>query len=133
MIEIQAWMTIWATYLNEDIHTEINEEEIYSKVDEIISNLKYNHIQIIERNGPKSIHISLYDNRKTKKSEELIGAFKSIAQIATGSYGVLYYWDDEDADFSDDFKILVARKGQCEWMKDMLFSPRGTMIFDEFE
>lgn len=133
MIEIQAWMTIWATYLNEDVHTEINEEEIYSKVDRIISNCKYNHIQLIERNGPKSIHISFYDNRKTVRSEELLDVFKNIAQTATGSYGILYYWDDEDPGISDDFQVLVARKGKCEWVKDLLLSPRGRMIFEEFE
>ncbi|SCY39560.1 Imm7 family immunity protein [Butyrivibrio sp. INlla14] len=131
MIEIQAWLTIWATHLNEDVHTEINEEEIYAKVEQIVSNLKYNKVDIIKRNGPQTIHMTLCDNRKTEKSEELIAAFNEIAEVATGSYGMLYYWDDEDPEKYDDFQVLVARKGKTEWKKDEYLSPQSTMIFDD--
>ena len=37
-----------------------------------------------------------------------------LSQIATGSFGSLYYSDDEDDKYFDDFRVLVARKGTAE-------------------
>ena len=56
MIQINGWLVIIPTYLDEDLHTEIDEKAIYSQVDNIISNLKYNEIQIISKNGIKTIN-----------------------------------------------------------------------------
>lgn len=33
MIQINGWLVIIPTYLDEDVHTKINEEAIYSQVD----------------------------------------------------------------------------------------------------
>ena len=46
MIQINGWLVIIPTYLDEDLHSEIDEKAIYSQVDNIISNLKYNEIPV---------------------------------------------------------------------------------------
>ena len=128
MIQINGWLEIIPTYLNEDVHTEINEEAIYSQVDDIIANLEYNDIQIISKNGFKVINFFLNTNHKTEEAEEMLQTFEKIAKVATGSYGLLYVWDEyEDA---DNFRVLVARKGIVEWKKDEFFSPNSEMIYE---
>jgi hypothetical protein len=128
MVQINGWLEIIPTYLNEDIHTEIDEEAINSQVDDIIANLEYNDIQIISKNGFKVINFFLNTNHKTEEAEEMLQTFEKIAKVATGSYGLLYVWDEyEDA---DNFRILVARKGVVEWKKDEFFSPNSEMIYE---
>ena len=128
MIQINGWLEIIPTYLNEDVHTEIDEEAINSQVDDIIANLEYNDIQIISKNGFKVINFFLNTNHKTEEAEEMLQTFEKIAKVATGSYGLLYVWDEyEDA---DNFRVLVARKGVVEWKKDEFFSPNSEMIYE---
>ena len=128
MIQINGWLEIIPTYLNEDVHTEIDEETINSQVDDIIANLEYNDIQIISKNGFKVINFFLNTNHKTEEAEEMLQTFEKIAKVATGSYGLLYVWDEyEDA---DNFRVLVARKGVVEWKKDEFFSPNSEMIYE---
>ena len=128
MIQINGWLEIIPTYLNEDVHTEIDEEAIYSQVDNIIANLKYNDIQIISRNGFKVINFFLNTNHKTEEAEEMLQTFEKIAKVATGSYGLLYVWDEYEDE--DNFRVLVARKGVVEWKKDEFFSPNSEMIYE---
>ena len=129
MIQINGWLVIIPTYLDEDLHTEIDEKAIYSQVDNIISNLKYNEIQIISKNGIKTINFFLCTNHKTAEAEEMLQTVEKIAKVATGSYGLLHVWDDYDD--ADNFRVIVARKGVVEWTKDELFSPNSEMIFDD--
>ena len=32
-------------------------------------------------------------------------------------YGLLYYLDDEDEVYSDEFRVLVSKKGKCGWKR----------------
>ena len=128
MIQINGWLEIIPTYLNEDVHTEIDEEAINSQVDDIIANLEYNDIQIISKNGFKVINFFLNTNHKTEEAEEMLQTFEKIAKVATGSYGLLYVWDEYEDE--DNFRVLVARKGVVEWKKDEFFSPNSEMIYE---
>ena len=71
------------------------------------------------------------ENHKTERTEEMISMYENITKIATGSYGLLYYLDDEDEVYSDEFRVLVSKKGKCEWKRDENFSPCSIMI-EEF-
>ena len=128
MIQINGWLEIIPTYLDEDVHTEIDEISIYSQVDDIISNQEYNDLKIISKNGVKVINFFLCTNHKNAEAEEMLKTFEKIAQVATGSYGLLHVWDEYDDE--DNFRILVARKGVVEWIKDELFSPNSEKIYD---
>ena len=129
MIQINGWLVIIPTYLDEDVHTEIDEEAIYSQVDSIIADLKYNDIQIITKNGIKTINMFLCTNHKTMEAEEMLQTFEKIAKVATGSYGLLHVWDEYEDE--DNFRVLVARKGAVEWEKDEFFSPNSEMIYED--
>ena len=128
MIQINGWLVIIPTYLDEDLHVEIDEESIYSQVDSIIADLKYNDLKIVSMNGIKTINVFMCTNHKTIEVEEILQTFENIAKVATGSYGLLYVWDEYEDE--DNFRVLVARKGVVEWKKDEYFSPNSIMIYD---
>lgn len=131
MVTIFAWMEIRATYLDEDLHPEIDEKNIYDTVDGLIKHLKYNELELTEKNYTRYIQFSVMENHKTEKSQEMVDLFTEISKIATGSYGLLYIMDDEDELYDDEFRVLVSRKGKCEWKKDELLSPCSVML-EEF-
>lgn len=131
MITIFAWLEIRSTYLDEDLHPEIDEKKIFEDIDNLIQQLKYNEIKVMKKNYTTFIQFSVIENHKSDKTEEMLGLYENITQIATGSYGLLYYLDDEDKLYNDNFRVLVSRKGKCEWKQDEYFSPCSTMI-EEF-
>ena len=129
MIQINGWLVIIPTYLDEDLHVEIDEESIYSQVDSIIADLKYNDLKIVSMNGIKTINVFMCTNHKTIEAEEILQTFENIAKVATGSYGLLHVWNEYEDE--DNFRVLVARKGVVEWKKDEYFSPNSIMIYDQ--
>ena len=129
MIQINGWLVIIPTYLDEDLHIEIDEESVYSQVESIIADLKYNDLKIVSMNGIKTINVFMCTNHKTIEAEEILQTFENIAKVATGSYGLLHVWDDYEDE--DNFRVLVARKGIVEWKKDEYFSPNSIMIYDQ--
>ena len=129
MIQINGWLVIIPTYLDEDLHIEIDEESVYSQVESIIADLKYNDLKIVSMNGIKTINMFMCTNHKTIEAEEILQTFENIAKVATGSYGLLHVWDEYDDE--DNFRVLVARKGVVEWKKDEYFSPNSIMIYDQ--
>ena len=132
MVTIFAWLEIRATYLDEDLHPEIDEIKVFDDIDNLIKKLKYNELKVIEKNYSRFVQFSVMENHKTERTEEMISMYEKITKIATGSYGLLYYLDDEDEVYSDEFRVLVSKKGKCEWKRDENFSPCSIMI-EEFD
>ena len=96
MVTIYAWLEIRATYLDEDLHPEIDEKKVFDDIDNLIKKLKYNELKVIEKNYSRFVQFSVMENHKTERTEEMISMYENITKIATGSYGLLYYLDDED-------------------------------------
>lgn len=130
MVTIYAWLEIRATYLDEDLHPEIDEEKIYEEVNDMVKSLKHNEIQILEKNYSRYIQFSVLENHRTERTDEMLGVFEKISTVATGSYGMLYFLDDEDKELNDGFRVFVSKKGKCTWEKDKFFSPCSRMIED---
>lgn len=49
MVTIYAWLEIRATYLDEDLHPEIDEKKVFDDIDNLIKKLKYNELKVIEK------------------------------------------------------------------------------------
>lgn len=54
----------------------------------------------------------------------IIEVFKWLGHNAPGSYGLLYYQDDETKEMEDSFKVLIMKKGMVTEMADPFLSPR---------
>ena len=128
MITIFGWMEIRSTYLDEDLHPEIDENMIYYEVEKIIDELKYNEIKLVKKNYTRFIQFNVFENHRSVKTEEILNVFENLSKIATGSYGLLYFLDDEDETYNDEFRVLVSKKGIVDWKNDEIFSPCSKMI-----
>ncbi|MBQ7775251.1 MAG: hypothetical protein IJ379_04955 [Lachnospiraceae bacterium] len=137
MLELHGWLTIWPTYMDEDKHPEIDEKRIYEEVENIIASMETKSIERVKwRNGTCHLEVSYFSNHKDSGSEEILKTLEKIAQVATGSYGLLYYWDDDNYsynDFENEFRVLVIKRGTCEWRADPFLSPCIPVIEDAWE
>lgn len=62
--------------------------------------------------------------------------FRWIGTIAPGSYGLLYYWDDEDsrgAEYRNQYRVLVMTRGTVAEQADPFLSPCEPTIDDPFD
>ena len=74
-------------------------------------------------NGVPFGNTLLYSNHRTAEVDNVIEAYKKVAETATGSYGAIYLRDDEDAEHYNDFQVYVFKKGTCTQRIDKDFSP----------
>ncbi len=137
MIELRGWLTIRPTYMDEDKHPEIDEEGIYKEVEALVESLELHTIEKVKwRNGTCHIDVSYFSNHGNAETVEILDAFKNIARIAPGSYGLVYYWDNEDYgrnSYDNEFRVLVIKRGTCEWKDDPFLSPCIPTIEDPWE
>jgi hypothetical protein len=56
--------------------------------------------------------------------------FNWLAKNAIGSFGLMYLWDDEDAEFRNAFRVFCLRRGQVEERIDPFLSPCIPVIED---
>lgn len=137
MIELRGWLTIWPTYMDEDKHPEIDEEAIYKEVEAFVESLELHTIEKVKwRNGICHIDVSYFSNHENGQTKELLFAFENIARIAPGSYGLVYYWNDENYGsnpYENEFRVLVIKRGICEWKDDPFLSPCIPTLADPWE
>lgn len=123
MIELHGWLTIRDTYKNEDKFI-VDEYKSIFLVNKLIKELKWNTIQLKSRNGTCYIEITVFANRKTPEIDEISEFIKNVIIVAEGSYGIVYYWDDEDTFGRDnEFQVYIIAKGKIISQKDTYLSP----------
>jgi hypothetical protein len=128
MYEFHGWATIRAIFENVDID---NEEQIMNivvnKIKQHIGELNWQHGVLDIRAINAEFHVWTSGNHNHKPTGEYcpIEFFKYIAQIAPGSYGILYVLDDEDLINDNDnyFKVFVLAKGKITEHRDSYLSP----------
>ena len=137
MIELHGWLTIRPTYMDEDKHPEIDEELIYKEVEMLVESLRLRALDKVKwKNGICHIDISYFSNHENPETKEILKAFEDIARLAPGSYGLIYYWNDENYgsnDYENEFRVLVFKRGTCEWKDDPFLSPCIPVIEDAWE
>ncbi len=130
MIELHGWLTIYETYEDEDTFSQDTLDGIRRKVEAIVSE-SGNDIEINYKNGIPFINTLLCSNHRTKEVDDIIEIYKNIAQIATGSYGIIYLRDDEDSKHSNEFQIYLFKHGNFVYRLDNDFSPCIPTIEEE--
>lgn len=59
--------------------------------------------------------------------------FKHISEYAPGSYGLLYYNDDESKEFPNQFQVYRLAKSKLTYFEDSFLSPYIPIVEDEFD
>lgn len=74
-------------------------------------------------------HLTIKANHN-HRDEAIIEFFKWIANISTGSLGLLYVLDDEDINRGNEnkFKVWRMKKGQVDELDDQFLSPCNPTI-----
>lgn len=127
MVEMHSWITLRESYKATD---EENFEIVLNRVNKKIERLKYSNLQIKVINGEYFIEFSLYANHMSPDVKELISFFRIIGNIAEGSYGLLYIYDDEDKRSFGGFRVYRLARGKVRKYSDNLLSPIVPIIED---
>lgn len=125
MVELHGWLSVWETYGDEDLLSQEELDKIMRKVKDIVSQ---SGIELRYINGVPFVNTTVCSNHLTADVDSIIEAYKSIAETATGSYGVIYLRNGEDKEHYNEFQVFVFRKGTCTHKIDKDFSPCIPMI-----
>lgn len=120
MVELHGWLSVWETYEDEDLFSTDELNKIMRKVKDVVS---ASGIELRYVNGVPFVNTLMYSNHRTAEVDNVIEAYKNVAETATGSYGVIYLRDDEDAEHYNEFRVYVFKKGTCTQKIDKDFSP----------
>ena len=67
------------------------------------------------------------------RDDRIFGLFQLIADMAPGSYGLLYVWDDEHERYSNEFRVWRLLRGRMEEMADPFLSPCIPIVEDPYD
>ena len=129
MIELHGWLTVVETPGNEDLLPQTESDRIAEAVRAVIRQSD-SGVELLYRNGQPFLSTLYCGNHRTAQVDDIIRTYRRIAEIASGSYGMLCIRDDEDKAFGNAVQILVFRRGSAEWRTDTDFSPCIPVIED---
>jgi hypothetical protein len=90
----------------------------------VVSAAKANVVLDLRRvNGEAQVWAAGFKNHATPVKRELLDMFHYFAQVAPGSYGLLYTRDDEDPDHDNEFRVYVLARGTLTEHADPFLSP----------
>lgn len=121
---MHGWAVIKESFCEQDEDENLLDAillEVNGKIEELNKNL--NEVYTLNcLNGQN--HLSFMVNHNHRR-EHVIAFFKWLAEIAKGSYGILYVLDDEDIERENDnvFKVWTMKKGKVKECDDPFLSP----------
>lgn len=127
MIEYHGWITI-----NQSVDGE-NEDRIQQIVFEVLELFKKHTIenesyQYSESNGLYFIHFSGSHNHNGDQLNKLRDLLKEVGCNAPGSYGILFFKDDENKEYNNEFQIFKLLRGEVKFERDKYLSPCNPLI-----
>lgn len=131
MIELHGWVTIRETY-----KATFDEEEkvdlLVKRIQEIIEKSSWFKPEVKAQNGDWFIEFSIYTNRINSQTQEVFELYKNIGEIAEGSYGLIYMYNDEDTNGKENqFQVFSLARGIVKENIDPFLSPIIPTIEDE--
>ncbi len=83
-------------------------------------------------NGESQLWIAGFKNHATVLRQELLDLLQYTADVAPGSYGLLYTLDDEDPIHYNAFRVYVLARGTVTERADPFLSPFVPRVEDEY-
>ena len=121
VIELHGWVTIRETY--KVTFEEDKENTFIDNIKKEIENLSYFKPQIKALNGEWFLEFTLFANRKNPETEEVFQLYNRIGELAEGSYGLIYLYDDEVKGKGNQFQVFSLSKGSIKEFSDSYLSP----------
>lgn len=130
MVEIFAWLSVHATAADEDKLPPEYEKRIISQVGDILRQSDCG-IRLQHMNGQYYLQTAFCSNHRTAETDAIIAAYSRVAAAASGSYGMLYLRDDEDARYHNAMQVYHFRRGTVTHGIEPDFSPCIPKLEDE--
>jgi hypothetical protein len=134
MVELYAWASIWGDEVQEDEHScyaDVMESLIRSKMNDLNLGVLFSgriHLEFF--NGGLTLSAVIKGNRFRQEHQDVFALLKYIAEIAKGSYGLIYLHDSENLDGKENvFRVFVLKNGALKEAEDPFLSP----IFPDVE
>ena len=121
VIELHGWVTIRETY--KVTFEEDKENTFIDNIKKEIENLSYFKPKIKALNGEWFLEFTLFANRKNPETEEVFQLYNRIGELAEGSYGLIYLYDDEVKGKGNQFQVFSLSKGSIKEFSDSYLSP----------
>lgn len=130
MVELHGWLTIIETYQNEDLIPQSELDAIMQQISDLIHTNTCG-IKLQYANGTAFLNTLFCSNHRGEEVDEIIEIYTRISAIASGSYGVIYLRDDEDAMHHNAMQVYTFKRGRCIYQTDNCFSPCIPMVEDD--
>ena len=123
MVQMYGWANIRESYL-EDCEEE-NMPAINNNLRNKIADFSWHNgmINLKYLNGDLILTFALSINRMRQETYEAFDLYNYIAEIAKGSYGLIYLHDDENPEKDNQFQVYILVRGQIRLSEDLFLSP----------
>ncbi len=135
MFEVHGWATIRFTAENRERE---DEEELQDAAVERVKAHVYERrwsfnpwMDVRVLNGEAHFWVDGFRSHAGAR-DELLNTFRYIAQVAPGSYGLLYLQDDEDPKYGNEFRVYVLARGALTEHADPFLSPFFPVVEDPY-
>ncbi len=128
MIEITGWTRVDIPSNSNLGDLEVIIEDLKRKIEPM--SMLNSIFEIKSINGSYFLFIGLNHNHDNGYFIQVYNLLEFIATIATLSYGLVYYRDDEIKDSLNSFKVIRIKKGCIDIIDDNYLSPCEFMIED---
>ncbi|WP_460582340.1 Imm7 family immunity protein [Hymenobacter arcticus] len=137
MVEVHGWITLRYS----DYHSEIVEQENFLYTFKqfllkhcawVLSDQEGQSGSLISRNGLDCFTLNVQHNHPGSPFYPL-DIFTWVAENSTGSYGMLYFHDDEDAIHHNEFQVFVLKRGKLVKANDHFLSPYVEEVEKEYD
>lgn len=132
MVELHGWANIRESYFMFDDDTDEDHlEQIVEEIKLKILGLQWQSgladLRVV--NDHYHLSINIFTNHRDGRIDDVFRLYEFIADIAPGSYGLMYVYDDEDKQGRDnEFLVYVLAKGKLTENKDQYLSPYITTV-----
>ena len=126
MIQYHGWVVVREHYCEDEESEEMLKEiidEINLKLYEFEKNFQDVKINLNIINGMYQVSTFGSSNHLTTTWKEIYDFLGWLTKYAVGSYGLIYFYNDEDANNSNNFIIYTLKKGQILIENDSHLSP----------
>lgn len=130
MVEYHGWAVVLSSAKE---NGEKDLDEIVRNLSELLKEMNCDNrqVELNSSNGMYCIFTQGSANRVSKDVQKIFDLFEWLKEHALGSYGLLYFRDDEDSSLENGFKVGVLRRGGFSFRNDPFLSPCIPVIEDE--
>lgn len=140
MFEVHGWASIRFTPENREREDEDAVHRhvvtlIESRVQHYVSALGWAYNPLLRMrwvNGQAFFQVEGYSNHVGAIMEELQALFQYVAEVAPGSYGLVYTMNDEDTQHDNAFRVFVLARGTFIERADPFLSPFVPVVEDPY-